>query len=372
MLGFNRKKEKEDKVTDEIVDEKVDGDDKKVTDGPIHAMGDGDVVPQGLKEKLAEIRGQVEPDFKMVEVDEDGKPIKTDGNEEVKDGEVSSGDADESKGDFEEEKSELEGVEDTSEYEQVELDPRLEAAGEKLGWSKDKIIKVAETDLSILKDLANQFEDDETHRQENKDGEEKKAKEKADLVDEKTLATLKEKLGDDAGGILDVLIKQVEDKVGKKFEDKFKSVDDFKISTEKKAAEEEARQRGSIANDVFDRHAEVFKEFGLTKDLPKSQSGAYIDNSPQMKVRNQVYEVAAMFYQFQSGTFEDAMNQALMHYAGTQGVTTATRKIVKDLKDNQKRFSPKPTGRKFMKVFRDTDAKKADIVQTAKKTAGIE
>ncbi|KKM83340.1 hypothetical protein LCGC14_1310330, partial [marine sediment metagenome] len=47
MLGFNRKKDKEDdKVTDEVVDEKIEEQKESSTNGPVHAMGDGDVVPE--------------------------------------------------------------------------------------------------------------------------------------------------------------------------------------------------------------------------------------------------------------------------------------------------------------------------------------
>ena len=368
MLGFNRKKDKEDdKVTDEVVDEKIEEQKESSTNGPVHAMGDGDVVPEALSKKLSEIRGQEEPDFEMVEVDKDGKPIKTDENV-VKDDEVSSDEVDDSQGVSEEDKSESEDVEDTSEYEHIELDPRLEAAGKKLGWSEDKIIKVAETDISILEDLANQFEQDETHRQDTEVDEEKKAKDEADLVDEKALAKFKDKFGDDADGILDTIVKSVE----KKFADKFKKVDDFESTSKEKALQEASMQRGAIANDVFDRHIKTFKEFGLTKDLPKSQSGEIFTNSSEVQVRTKVYKVADMFHQTNGGSFESAMNEALTWYAGTQGVESATRQVVKDLKSNQRRFSPKPTRRRMVKVFKNTDAKKSNIVQEAKKKAGIE
>ncbi|KKN19303.1 hypothetical protein LCGC14_0947020 [marine sediment metagenome] len=368
MLGWNRKKDKEDdKVTDEVVDEKTEEQKESSTNGPVHAMGDGDVVPEALSKKLAEIRGQEEPDFEMVEVDKDGNPIKTD-EDVVKEDEVSSDEVDDSQGVSEEDKSESEDVEDTSEYEHIELDPRLEAAGKKLGWSEDKIIKVAETDISILEDLANQFEQDETHRQDTEVDEEKGAKDKADLVDEEALAKFKKEHGDAANDIVDVITRRVE----AKFADQFKKVDDFELTSKEKALQEASMQRGAIANDVFDRHVKTFKEFGLTKDLPKSQSGEIFTNSPAMTVRAKVYKVADMFHQTNGGSFESAMNEALTWYAGTQGVTNATRQVVKDLKDNQKRFSPKPTRRRMVKVFKNTDAKAANIVQQARKKAGIE
>jgi hypothetical protein len=66
------------------------------------------------------------------------------------------------------------------------------------------------------------------------------------------------------------------------------------------------------------------------------------------------------------------MNEALTWYAGKTGVDTAHRQVIDDLNKQKKRFSPKPSRRKMVKVFKDSQAKGADIVARAKKKAGIE
>ncbi|MHA2022564.1 MAG: hypothetical protein ACTSWQ_02770 [Candidatus Thorarchaeota archaeon] len=365
MFTFRKKKDKEEETIDEIVDERVEG--ESTNTGLIHAIEDSDGLPESFKKRMAEIRGEPDKGYEMVEVDDEGNPIKTDTDEDeesvVKDDEVSSGETDDSAGDSEKDTSEAEAVEDDSEFEEVELDPRLEAAGKSLGWSDDKIRLVAETDLSILEDIATRLDSKEGHRQEQEE-----VQGKDDLVDKDTMDKLTEKLGADAKDVLEILQKQVE----AKFSERFKDVDSLKEAREEDARMKAAMQRYEIASEVFDRHVEDFNEFGTTKNLPKNKDGSINLNSPQMAVREKVYRVATMFHQNNGGTFESAMREALTWYAGSQGVSKATRQVVKDLKTNAKRFSPRPTRRKMVNVFKSTEAKAADIVRQAKRKAGIE
>ncbi len=79
-----------------------------------------------------------------------------------------------------------------------------------------------------------------------------------------------------------------------------------------------------------------------------------------------------MFHQANGGTFEQAMTEAVQHYAGGQGVQVAARQVVKDLEKQKTRFTPKPTRRKTTKVFKNENAKIAYIMQEARRKAGIE
>lgn len=354
--------------------EEVKKDDVKTEDHVIHAMGEDDSVPQVVKDACDKIRGEVEPDFVEVEVDDEGNAIDPEQAEllksssEVKDDDASGGDA-VNQGDKPEEKPESEDVDGSGGSDDVDLediDPRLLAAGKAMKWSDDKVRLVAATDVTILEDIATRLELSETHRQDNK--EEKEVKDDTGQADNEALTKLKEKLGDDADGLIDALTKSIESK----FEGRFKEVDDLKASNIKEAETKAAIQRGSIADYVFDQAAEHFDEFGITKELPKKEDGTVIMNSPQVNLRNKVYQVATIFHQANGGTFEQAMVEAVQHYAGGQGVQVAARQVVKDLKDNQKRFTPKPTRRKTVKVFKNENAKAAHIVSEAKRKAGIE
>jgi hypothetical protein len=372
-MFWKRKKEKEETDTQNTDAENESTEDAESGEKALHAIGDGgDGVPQQLKDKLAEIRGDQDPGYVDVEVDEDGKPLNEEDAEllkkgsEDKDVDASSSDAD-NQGSDEDRESEAEADEDAeSEYEEVVLDPRLEAAGKTLGWSDDKIRSVAETDMTILEDIATRLEESESHRQETKDDKDGAASEQAGLVDEEALTKLKEKLGEGGEEVLDALIKTIEGK----FSDKFKQVDDFRKSEEKNREMQEMAGRAAIADDVFDTHSEQFKEFGKSDELARNDKGELI-NSPEVKVRNAIYKVASMFHKANGGSFKAAMEEAVQHYAGGQAANIATRRVVKDLKKQSKRFTPKPTGKKTVRVFKNTDAKASHIVRRAMRKAGI-
>ena len=375
-MFWKRKKETQDNsVADEANADNTDIEGHDTSDTPVHAMGDGDGVPPAVKDVLAKIRGEQDSGYVDVEVDDDGNPVNAEdaallkGNAAVKDDDATGGDT-VNQGSEGGRKSEAAAVDDSSsDYEDVELDPRLEAAGKAMGWSDDKIALVAETDMTILEDIATRLDASDSHRQDNKDGSvtDGDTGEQGGLVDEKALAELKEKLGDGGQEFIDSLVKGIE----AKFAAKFQAVDDLQAHNKKESENRAAIQRGSIADAVFDSVSEKFEEFGLTKALPKGEDGRVILDSPQMNVRAKVYKVATIFHQANGGTFEQAMYDAVQHYAGGQGTTKATRQVVKELKENKKRFTPKPTGRKTVRVFKNTDAKASHIVQQAMRKAGI-
>ena len=339
-----------------------------------------DGVPVKLSEKLAEIRGDVDDtdveyheldDDGKVKLGEDGKPIViTDPDAEeisgAKDGDTSSGDATKTLDTSETDTSVAEA--DTDNSGDVVLDPRLEAVGARMGWSKDKVILIAKTDKSILEDLANRFEANDTHRQEDvvaKDGED--TQESDSELTEEAIAKLKEKLGDDAANII-IGMKKENQALSKKLKD----VDDYTAKTKEDAETMADARRYEVASELFDNNQETFPEFGKTSELPLLSDGKTIDvKSAQMAARNKVYDVAEMFQNKNGGTFAAAMNDALTWYAGKTGVDTAHRQVVADLNKQKKRFSPKPSRRKMVKVFKNKEAKGADIVRQAKKAAGI-
>lgn len=379
MLDFLKPKSKKDETPapeDTSVDDTLSTEaEDKTSHGPNVVGG----VPVPLKEELAKIRGKVETDFEMVAVDDDGNIKKdddgnpvviTDASEEelaqAKDGKPSSGDADDSSDTSETDTSVA--AADTDDSGDVTIDPRLEAVGAKMGWSKDKVILIAKTDISILEDLADRFEANDTHRQEDvvkKDGEDSQVGDST--LTEEAIAGLKEKLGDDAANII-IAMKKENESLSKKLKD----VDDYTAETKVNAENAAIIQCYETASELFDNNEDTFPEFGKTSNLPKLQDGKTVDvNSPQMVARNTVYDVAEMFHKTNGGTFSAAMNDALTWYAGKTGSNIAHRQVVNDLNKNKKRFSPKPSQRKMVKVFKNTNAKAANIVAEAKKKAGI-
>lgn len=376
MLDFLKKKKEETPAVD--TDTKADdvaGDDSgdKTQHGPDVVGG----VPVELKDKLAEIRGEVEKDFDMVEADDDGNIKKdekgnpiiiTDADEisAAKDGDTPSGEADETLSAAEEDKSVAEANTDISGDERATLDTRLEDAGRKMGWPDDKIISVAQADITILEDLADRFEKEDKHRQEKvvKGGEDTQLSD-PELSDE-AIVKLREKVGDDVADLL-VNVK----KNNEILREKLGEVDKFTEATKKTAEQQTENRRFELASELFDNNVEAFPEFGKTADLPLNSAGVIDANSSQMKERDAVYRVARMFQIQNGGTFSAAMNEALSWHSGRTSSVNTQRRIVKDLNSRKKRFSPKPSSRKMVKVYKNKEAKGAAIVSEAKKAAGI-
>jgi hypothetical protein len=348
--------------------------DDKTQHGPDVVGG----VPVKLSETLNKIRGQEEKDFQMVELDDDGN-IKKDaeGNPiiiddasddeiaQAKEGDTSSGETNDSLSASEEDDSVAEADTDDSEDERIVLDPRLEEAGKKMNWSDEKIISIAKTDMSILEDLADRFDKmDPQHRQEDDTNEDTNTGD-VGLSDE-AVAKLKDKLGDEAAEVILNMRKE-----NAELRASMKDVNEFKSKNAEQAKQQAEARRVEIASELFDKNAEAFPEFGITKDLPM-KDGKLDLNSPQMKVREEIYVTASMFHKQRGGTFSSAMSDALSWHAGRTGTVNAQRKLIKELNDRKTRFSPKPTRRKMAKVFKNADAKGANIVKEAKRKAGIE
>jgi hypothetical protein len=378
MLEFLKKNKDKTSQTDadaNATDTNGDDANSKAQHGPDVVGG----VPVKLSEVLNGIRGEEEKDFQMVAVDDDGKPLKDeDGNDviitdasdeeiaDAKDGKASSGDANDSSDAAGKDKSVAEADTDDSTGEQVTLDPRLEEAGKKMGWSPDKIISIAETDMSILTDLADRFEANDTqHRQEEDSSED--AQQGDTGLSEDAVAKLKEKFGDE---VAEIIIGQTKrnDELTRQLEE----VQAFTKQTKDDAKQQAEARKVEVASELFDTASEQFPEFGTTATLPKDGEGVPVLDSPQMKAREAIYAKAKLFHAADGGTFASAMNEALAWHAGRTGTVHAQRAIVKDLNKNKQRFSPKPSRRKMVKVFKNADAKGANIVKEAKRKAGIE
>lgn len=334
-------------------------------------------VPVQLSETLSKMRGAEEKDFQMVAVDDDGNVKKDeDGNPviitdasdaeiaEAKDGKPSSGESKTSDA-VETDVSVAEANTDTSTDELVTLDPRLEAAGKKMGWSEDKIISIAQTDQSILVDLADRFEKEDTAHRQEESSEDTPTGDTGLSAD--AIAKLKEKFGDE---VAEIIIGQT--KQNTELSEQLKEVQQFTKKTKDDAQYQAEARRVEVASELFDNASESFPEFGTTAKLPVEASGVIDLNSPQMKAREKVYNTAAMFQKMEGGTFASAMNEALAWHAGRNKTVHTQREIVKDLNARKQHFSPKPSRRKMAKVYKNTDAKGADIVKEAKRRAGIE
>ncbi|MHA2068190.1 MAG: hypothetical protein ACXABY_27830 [Candidatus Thorarchaeota archaeon] len=366
---------------------KGDNEDKKIVEGQakeesqetkgsdevVHAMDTPEAVPQALKDKLAEIRGEQGPDYVEVELNEDGTPVNPEHAEllktgsVVKDDESIGGDADDSEKGESQETDEAEANDSSDLPEVVVIPSRLMDAGKTLGWDEAKISRIAAADVTILEDLASRLEESQTHRQ-TKDGKDGASDSTEGQTESPALTKLREKLGDEA----DEVLKTIVDGVKVSFKPEFDSIEKFKKDQIEKTEIDESHHRARISDEVFDMASKRFPEIGKSEEITKTEEGDYDLDAPEMKVRGKIYADALMFQQARGGSFEVGLRDALQYYAGGTGQDRAVRQVVKDANDNKKRFTVKPNRRKTVRVFMNPDDKKKHIVQEAKRKAGLD
>jgi len=128
--------------------------------------------------------------------------------------------------------------------------------------------------------------------------------------------------------------------------------------------------RINAANEFFDKHSEDFPEIEKTEDLPKGEDGAYLKSYPAVKVRSEIWDVAAAF-ETSGMSFSDSLDNALKWYIGKNAGAAAEKKLIKKLAKRQKKVTPKKQTKATVKKFASETDRKADVVKSAKKKAGI-
>jgi hypothetical protein len=113
-----------------------------------------------------------------------------------------------------------------------------------------------------------------------------------------------------------------------------------------KSHEEDQKQEfiGFIrtASQAFDEASKEFEVFGQTKDLPKFPDGRLIHTSPQMKARDEVFDLACQL-QGTGMDFDNALSVSLNAFKGKNLTKDVKRNLIKDLKGKEKRLSGKRT-----------------------------
>lgn len=184
----------------------------------------------------------------------------------------------------------------------------------------------------------------------------------------------------------EVLVKEDEKKPQEKKSDKEESEElkamrqeladlkkEFGAVKEDKAAKEQVDLANRV-NNIFDKASEKFEVFGKTEELPKfpagSRKGEFIPTSPAYKARIDVFGVAAKLISGGSSV-DEAMKDALDWYKGKNLEKDVKRNLVKDLKSKEKRLSAKRMGKEAVKVYKDEDEEKSEVVLEAYRKAGV-
>jgi len=304
-------------------------------------------IPDIISQTIAKIRGTKKEDTPESDA-EIGKEADDTSSDGVKDEPVSK---------------EVESPDSKSsdeEYIEEEIPYHLVTAARRLGWSDDTIVKLAETDISVLEDIAKKSEPEKEVKQE------KPIEVPIITLDEAVITKYRQDYGDD---LVDKIIKPLVDAQNASN----KRLNDLQggiVEQQRASTTNEHIRLFNNFNETLDKASKDYPEFGEVDKMPKDANGSPVNTSPEFKVRSKVYDVAMMF--LKNGYPADkAFKEAITWYGGTQGSKRAERTMVTEINDRKKKFSAKPTNKQVKRQYKTTDEAKAGIVQEAMKKAGI-
>jgi hypothetical protein len=135
-------------------------------------------------------------------------------------------------------------------------------------------------------------------------------------------------------------------------------------------SQQELVTKAGVASDFFDETAKSLSVFGNTKDLKTFPDGRLISTTKEMQARNEVWKVAIKFEEM-GLPFKQALGEALSWYKGKYAEKDIHAKVLRDLKKNESRLSPKRTETKTSKTFTNSIDEKTEVVLDAARRAGL-
>jgi len=235
--------------------------------------------------------------------------------------------------------------------------------GRRYGWSDDKIIKMSEEHPDILEDMGNLIgrQNQPVVEQKVAPAATQKQEVKGIKKVELDLDKLKESYGEDVANSMAQLVSNNNALIDQL--DTLRGQVDGQAETNRAT---QAQKEHQEANAVFDDLTETFEVFGKTDELPRLADGKYDVNSPAVKARSQVYDVALVFKNSGMG-WSNALREATRWYKGEHVEKSLQRKIVKDLKARKKKFSPRPTAKKTKEAFKSREEEGVALVRKSYK-----
>jgi len=240
-----------------------------------------------------------------------------------------------------------------------DIDTDFSEAALKAGWTEQDIIQFAgKYDNKQLKSLIPFLaakEEEEKEELEEKKVEDKEVKEDNDL-------------------------KTIEDKVRKSveaiYQEKLAEIEKKLNTYEQEKSVKEAQRFQTTADGFFDRAAKDFPVFGKTEELPKfpagtTNAGQVVPAGEAFEARNKVWQVAKAFYQMGSD-WETSLQEALDWYKGKSMEKDIHSKVLKDLKRQEKRLSPKRSTHTETKKYADAGEEKLATIANIARRAGID
>jgi hypothetical protein len=268
------------------------------------------------------------------------------------------------------EPSEPEGIEDESVQEDEPevfeaVDTRFVDAARRYGWSDDRIVAYAEVhddhDLVMLTGMM----EGQARPVTKDDVTEVPVKEESPYA-----GILKELEANDAIGgatknLLTSLVKDLE--ITKS---QLRSVTDGQAVDVRSRQQNEWLGKLRTADEVFDGVSKEFPEIGATKALKRLPDGSLNPSDPAVQVREQLFKIAASLHT--TGTsWDSSIKDALRWYRGGRE-DAVEAKVLKRIKDNAKRISPRREARHQTKKFTSEIEEKAAVVNEALRKHGVE
>jgi hypothetical protein len=174
---------------------------------------------------------------------------------------------------------------------------------------------------------------------------------------------------------LEAVVQQLTKAIDAKYQEKFAETEKRLQAYEQERSTREQKQYVTTAEDFFDRAAKDFPVFGQTKELLRfpqgtPQAGQVVPAGPAYDARNAVWKTAVAFHTM-GESWENSLKEAMDWYKGKSMEKEIHSKVVRDLKSNEKRLSPKRTEHKVEKKYANEQDEKADIILSAARSAGV-
>lgn len=142
--------------------------------------------------------------------------------------------------------------------------------------------------------------------------------------------------------------------------------------SEKESAEEEQASFVNKASDLFDKVSEEFEVFGKTDDLLKfPHNGQIIPTSPQMKARNEVWDIAHQLKE--AGMPGDkALEFSLNAYKGAHLAIETKRNVIKDLKTREQKLGGKRVSHEVVDGNHGKELSGPEVIAEVARRHGVE
>ena len=100
--------------------------------------------------------------------------------------------------------------------------------------------------------------------------------------------------------------------------------------------------------------------------------GTYDLRSKAFKARAKIFDVADMFHSKGNISWPSAIQEAMNWYKGQGRESVIKQKVIKDIKAQEKRVTPRRVGKSVVKTYESEEEEKADVVMDAMKKAGVD